>query len=261
MSDDERLRHERYCAGIEAEVACLVGLVRAADPAMPVPSCPGWSVATLVRHHGTTHRWVEHMVRRRVGERVWSRDVPLHLPREEGAFPAWLAGSAAASVLTLRMADPAAPMWTQGVDGRVRFWARRLLFEAVVHRADAELALGARPSVDAGTAADGIDEFLENLPSPPGVPGRDGAELLLCEDGPAGGRWRIKLGGDGFSWERAAGAVGTGGDGGGGGAVAVRGAAGDLLLLLYGRLSPEERAFTVEGDGELLGGWLRGIAF
>ncbi|MEV0235379.1 maleylpyruvate isomerase N-terminal domain-containing protein [Nonomuraea sp. NPDC050786] len=97
-------------------------------------------------------------------ERVWSRDVPLDLPRDTAAYPAWLAESVTLSLRAFRAADPATPNWTHGADQHVRFFPRRLLVESVVHLADAELALGGVPRIAAGIAADGIEEFLENLP-------------------------------------------------------------------------------------------------
>jgi uncharacterized protein (TIGR03083 family) len=249
------LSHEQYCAAVEAEVARFVELVNVADPATPVPTCPGWTIADLVKHHGTTHRWMEHLVRHRVTERVWSRDVPLNLPERETAYPTWLAEGAAASLHTLRSADPNTPMWSLGTDQHVRFWPRRLLFEAVVHGADAELALGHDPHIDATTATDGVDEFLENLPFFTWVADRvreldrDGetAHLHATDTDDA---WTITLGGSGFTWER----------GHGTGTVTTRATTGDLLLLVYGRLRPEDERFTVVGNRELLTSWLKATA-
>ncbi|SCK59943.1 TIGR03083 family protein [Streptomyces sp. SceaMP-e96] len=60
--------------------------------------------------------------------------------------------------------DPDAPMWAWGVDQHARFWMRRMLFETLVHRTDAERAVGRRPVIDPALATDGVDEFLANLP-------------------------------------------------------------------------------------------------
>ncbi|MEV8015780.1 maleylpyruvate isomerase N-terminal domain-containing protein [Streptomyces sp. NPDC086554] len=51
-----RLTHEQYCAAVQAADARFVELARGADPATPIPTCPGWTLSDLVRHHGTTHR-------------------------------------------------------------------------------------------------------------------------------------------------------------------------------------------------------------
>jgi uncharacterized protein (TIGR03083 family) len=248
-------KHERYCAAVEAEVARFVGLVAAADPTTPVPTCPGWTIADLVKHHGTTHRWVEHLVRHRATERIWSRDVPLDLPENESQYPAWLAAGGSAALRTLRAAGPDTPVWSHGADQHVRFWPRRLLFEAVVHLADAELALGRRPQIDGETAADGVDELLQHLPFAARVAenirqlGLDGEAVHLYATD-TGTEWVIKIGGGGFTWER----------GHSEGTATARATAGDLLLLVYGRLRPEHERITTAGDRELLASWLAATA-
>lgn len=244
--------HPARLDAVAARVESFVTLVRGADPATPVPSCPGWTLADLVRHHGTTHRWIEHLVRTRATERVWAKDVPLDLPEDPAAYPDWLAASAAESLRTLRAADPDTRMWSHGADPHVRFFPRRLLFEAVVHHADAELALGRRPGpVDPDTAADGIEEFLENLPyfswvaEPVAQLDRDGASIRLAATD-SGAAWTLTLGGGGFSWQRRTEGPVT---------ATVEGTAGDLLLLVHGRYGADDPRFTHHGDRTLLDAW------
>jgi uncharacterized protein (TIGR03083 family) len=248
--------HQRYCAAVEAEVARFVELVEHADPATPVPSCPGWTMADLVKHHGTTHRWVEHVVRHRQKERIRSREVRLDLPDDVASYPEWLAEGAASLVATLRATDPDTSMWTVGADQHARFWARRVLYEAVVHRADAELALGREPAIDPETAVDGIDEFLTNLPFFEWI--ADGvrdlgrhSDTLHLHATDCDGEWMITLRPDGVTW----------GHGHGKGTVAVRATASDLLLLTYGRLRPADGRYVVFGDQQLLDHWLKACAF
>ncbi|MGR6919526.1 maleylpyruvate isomerase family mycothiol-dependent enzyme [[Actinomadura] parvosata] len=252
-----RLTYEQLCDAVEAVDARFVDLLAGADPRTPVPTCPGWTLADLAEHHGTTHRWMEQLVRCRATERVWSRDVPLDLPREATAYPAWLAESVALSLRTFRSADPDAPNWTHGADQHVRFYPRRLLFEAVVHLADAELALGRLPRIASGIAADGIDEFLENLAYYPWIAepvsrlNRDGERLAFWAID-TGDAWLITLGA-GCTWETGLADTRA--------AVTVRGTCGDLLLLVYGRLPPGDSGrFRVTGDEELLGRWLGATA-
>ncbi|MFI7639665.1 maleylpyruvate isomerase family mycothiol-dependent enzyme [Nonomuraea sp. NPDC049400] len=252
-----RLTYEQYCDAIEAVDARFVELMAGSDLETPVPTCPGWTLADLTTHHGTTHRWMEHLVRHRVTERVWSRDVPLDLPQDTAAYPAWLAESAELSLRTLRSADPDAPNWTHGADQHVRFFPRRLLCEAIIHLTDAELALGRTPHITPDIAADGIDEFLENLPYYPWIAepvsrlNRDGETLRFSSTDTDDG-WLITLG-DGCTWETGVGDAHA--------TVAVHGSSGDLLLLIYGRLRPgDAERFIVTGDGELLSSWLGATA-
>lgn len=250
LDDDQ---HELYCDAVEHLERRFVETVRDVDPATPVPSCPGWTIADLVKHHGTTHRWMEHLVRTRAAERVWSRDVPLDLPEDPTAYPQWLAGSAEVTLRTLRGVDPETPMWSHGADQRVRFFPRRLLFEAVVHLADAELALGLEPRIAAGTAADGIEEFLENLPhyswiAEPVAALANGSVRLTATD--TGAAWTISFGGGGFAWTKSEGAA----------AASVGATAGDLLLLVYGRLRADDTRFGISGDRAILDAWLAATA-
>ncbi|MGW0558632.1 maleylpyruvate isomerase family mycothiol-dependent enzyme [Streptomyces sp. NPDC002926] len=250
LDDDQ---HELYCDAVEQLTRRFVETVRDVDPATPVPSCPGWTFADLVRHHGATHRWMEHLVRTRAAERVWSRDVPLELPDDPKEYPQWLARSAEATLRTLRSVDPETPMWSHGADRRVRFFPRRLHFEAVVHLADAELALGLEPRVPAGTAADGIEEFLENLPyfswlaEPVGLL-TDGSVRLSAADTGAG--WTITFGQAGFGWTKSAAEADVG----------VEATAGDLLLLVHGRHRADDERFSVVGDRAVLDAWLGATA-
>lgn len=249
--------HAVRCDLVASHVESFVTLVRGVDPATPVPSCPGWTLADLVRHHGTTHRWTEHLVRTRATARVWSRDVPLDLPEDPAGYPDWLAASAKSALETLRGAEPDARMWSHGSDPHVRFFPRRLLFEAVVHLADAELALGREPApVEPGTAADGIEEFLENLPyfswvaEPVAELGRDGASLRLTATD-TGAAWTVTLGGGGFGWQRRSEGEPT---------ASVEGTAADLLLLLYGRYAADAPRFTRSGDRTVLDDWIAATA-
>ncbi|MEV6398158.1 maleylpyruvate isomerase family mycothiol-dependent enzyme [Streptomyces sp. NPDC051907] len=250
LDDDQ---HELYCDAVEERTRRFVETVRNVDPATPVPTCPGWTFADLVEHHGATHRWVEHLVRIRASERVWSRDVPLELPEAPDAYPDWLARSAEAALRTLRAVDPETPMWSHGADQRVGFFPRRLLFEAIVHLADAELALGVEPRIEPATAADGIEEFLENLPhfswvaEPVGALAEGSIRLLAADTGAA---WTVGFGPGGFAWTKSAGASDA----------AVEAASGDLLLFVYGRRRPEDARLTVSGDRAVLDAWLGAAA-
>ncbi|MCW2899069.1 MAG: hypothetical protein JWO67_1334 [Streptosporangiaceae bacterium] len=248
--------HDRFCTATEAEIARFVGLVEEADPATPVPTCPGWTVAALAEHHGATHRWVQHILSSGARERVSARDLDLRLPGDEAGYAAWVADGARRLVATMRRTDPRALLWTWAGDRHVDWWSRRMLHEALVHRADAEIALGRTPHLDAVLAVDGIEEFLSNVAQArrvtdrmPSV-GADGETVHLhATDVP--GEWTVTLHPDGFTWE----------PGHAKGTVGVRAGASDLLLLVYGRASRAEARFEVFGDGDLLDRWLRAAAF
>jgi uncharacterized protein (TIGR03083 family) len=244
-----------HCSELERQAKAFAEVVGVADPATAIPTCPGWSMADLIRHHGTSQRRVDHVVRHLSAEPVWAKDVATGLPGDvadgaawsAGGYAAWFAAGAAALLETLRAADPEAEVWTNGRDQHVRYWARRILFEAVVHRADAELAVGATPQIDEALAVDGVDELLTNLPAFPWVAERqralDPAPVLRFETGSRA--WVISPVTKEVEDEPTA---------------IVRAAAGDLLLLVYGRIGLEDDRFVVTGDGRFLAEWLAASA-
>ena len=254
MSNETEWKYQDYCDALEVETTHFVDIVRGVDPATPVPSCPGWTIADLIKHHGSSQRRAEYVVRHSSQEPVLSQDCRADLPRDPADYALWFAVGARPLIATLRAANPDTPVWTNGADSRARYWARRILYEAVVHRADAELALGREPRIRSRLAADGIEEFLTNIQCFPWVAERlreldaDG-QTVHFHSSDYEGEWIVTLNGGSYTWERGHKRA----------TVAVRGTASDLLLLVYGRL-PASR-FTVMGDDLLLAQWLSKSAF
>ncbi|MCA6091259.1 maleylpyruvate isomerase family mycothiol-dependent enzyme [Streptomyces sp. SCA3-4] len=242
---------------IEAETARFVEVVEGADLAAPVPGCPGWTLVDLVRHAGSVQRWFSVLLRQLVQQPPRSRDVDLQLPAREDGYAAWLAASAAEARSVFAVTDPEAPMWAWGADQHAGFWVRRMLFETLVHRADAEFAVGRRPVIDRDLATDGVDEFLVNLPfaaffAPKVADLRGNGETVRFRCTDTDGDWLVRLRPDGFG-------IVAGDEGPAD--VTVQGTAGDLLLLVYGRLDRRSDAFEVHGDEELLTRWFAHSAF
>jgi uncharacterized protein (TIGR03083 family) len=245
-------------AAVAAETARFVAAVKGADLATPVPSCPGWTLADLMKHTGSVQRWFSVLLETRIQQAPRNREVDLRLPDREDEYADWLAESAAVAAEAFAATDPSLPMWAWGVDQHARFWARRMLFETLVHRADSELALGLRPTIEHPLAVDGIDEFLVNLPSAaffaPNVanlrgPGR--TIRFITTDGV--GDWLVRLRPDGFGLVESREPDTAD--------ASVQGAAADLLLLVYGRLHHDAEVFTHEGDEGLLEHWFSNSAF
>ncbi|MEU4508728.1 maleylpyruvate isomerase family mycothiol-dependent enzyme, partial [Nonomuraea wenchangensis] len=141
---------------IEQETERLAEL--AGDLSAPVPSCPGWTMAELVTHVGQTHRWAVHVLRGRVQERIWSRQVPSGLPEGRAGDAGWLRAGAAELVRTLRETDPDTPVWTWGPDRRAAWWPRRMAYELVVHRVEGGVGRGGVDRVAGGPPPDGGTE-------------------------------------------------------------------------------------------------------
>ncbi|MER6559033.1 maleylpyruvate isomerase family mycothiol-dependent enzyme [Streptomyces sp. NPDC001027] len=246
-------------AEIAVETARLVAAVRTADLTTAVPSCPGWTLADLVKHTGGVQRWFSSLLHARIQEPPRARDVDLRLPERPEEYPDWLADSATVAAQAFAATDPDLPMWAWGVDQHARFWARRMLFETLVHRVDAELALGRRPIIDRPSAVDGVDEFLVNLPFAasfaPRVADLRGPDKTLCFQATDGEEdWLVRLRPDGFGLDANPGAAEPAD-------ATVQGTAADLLLLVYGRLHRDAAALAHDGDDDLLTHWFANSAF
>jgi uncharacterized protein (TIGR03083 family) len=238
---------------VAQELAALADLVDGADMTTAVPTCPGWDLTALVKHTGVVVRWAAQMLRDGLTERLDFRNVDRDLPADDTGWAAWLRATAALLDAQLAAHGEHDAVWTWG-DGRTAgWWARRLVHEVAVHRADAANALGAPFVLDPATAVDGVDELLENLPAAarsfaPSVAELRGAgETLHFHATDADGEWMITMTPDGFTW----------GHGHGKGDVAARATAADLLLLAYGRLPATSERVQRFGDTELLDRWLR----
>jgi uncharacterized protein (TIGR03083 family) len=146
----------RYLGCLDADVARLRA-VAAGSLSATVPSCPGWTVADLVRHVSTVFLHKAAAMREGVQPDPW--------PPEglEGEQPLALLDRAYAELTgQFGARKPADPAWTwYEPDQSVGFWIRRMAQETVIHRIDAELAAGQPVApVPADLAIDGIDELL-----------------------------------------------------------------------------------------------------
>lgn len=124
----------------------MAAALRAADPADPVPACPGWSVADLTVHLTAVHRWATAAL----------DDAGTPPYDEQPASPEDYADAATALVTRLRALPVDAPAWTFDRNDRTAaFWRRRQLHEVSVHRWDLD-----QHDLDPAVAADGVDEVV-----------------------------------------------------------------------------------------------------
>ncbi len=147
----------RLLACFATEYARLSQVAGPADPAAPVPSCPGWSVADLLEHVGMVYLHKVECLRQGHHPDPWpppevAGEAPMHLLERSYA-------ALAAELASREPTDPAFTWFTP--DQSVGFWIRRMAHETVIHRVDAELAAGAPiQAIPGDLAQDGIDEVL-----------------------------------------------------------------------------------------------------
>jgi uncharacterized protein (TIGR03083 family) len=252
---------DEYLTCLRADAAVLAAAARL-GLTVPVPSCPGWSVADLVVHVGGVHRAQAAIVAGRLQEPAGIRkemfeSVPGLLTWLEGsalmggvsdlqAVPPglveWFEDGVEPLVAVLAAADPSEPIWSWSPDRTARHYLRMMPIETAVHRWDAQLAHGVAEPIDRSLAEEGIGHTFEVM-----IParrsfreapdGRGERYRFVQTDGP--GAWVVR-----FDGEPAV----TGGDEAAD--VTVSGPASDLFLFLWHRLGPEQ--LSVAGDPELL---------
>lgn len=193
----------------------------------PVPGCPDWTLADLVRHLSQVQLFWAWIVRTRARDPS-GRPEPSRHPDDEllGFFTAVSAELETA----LAGAEPAERVWTWGPTQDVAFVLRRQLQEAVVHTADVEQVLGDLRPVPADVGLDGLDEWLEVfVPTalPQGPP--PGAHPVVLHAVDADAERTLFPGTQPFP------------------IAALTGTAGDLLLAVWRRVPLD--VLTVDGDG------------
>jgi uncharacterized protein (TIGR03083 family) len=139
--------------GVDGRRLAAVSAGRLSDE---VPSCPGWSVADLVRHVAEVYEHKIACTELGVAPDPWPPEWP------SGRDPIeWLTDAHGRLLDMFARNEPTAPSATWWPpDQTVGFWARRMAHETAVHRVDAELAAGAALPIDDDLAVDGIDEIL-----------------------------------------------------------------------------------------------------
>lgn len=198
-----------------------------------VPTCPAWNVAKLTIHTGGHHRWVADAVRKRGGV----PDDPGKPGLRGDALVEWFRAGWTDLADLLDTVDDDDPAWTWSVEQRAGFWRRRTTLETLVHRWDAENAVGEGGPLDPELSADGIDEMLTVMVGEGGAYSGRRLNVGVSADD-TGDAWALDLA-DGQP-PRTTRAAGERPD------VSVGGDAASLLLFLWGRRGPE----TVELSGD-----------
>jgi uncharacterized protein (TIGR03083 family) len=236
-------------AAIISEQSARIVTAYERDPRAAVPWSERWTVGTVARHVAGTHHVVSEVIRGRpVAD--FSLFGDLQTPAKDSPeFASWFRSGTAALLEQFSSAPGEDECWSWFAPGaRVGWWARRMTFEAVVHRFDTDAAQQRVFSVGSDVAADGVDEYLDvfvaasrashNAPSGPTV-------AFECTD--CDGRWWLSLSETGHrSVSRDPCAV----------SVRIRATAQQLLLMLWGRVPMSESAeVEVSGDVEQLDRW------
>ena len=154
------MEDSRYLECLAADYGDLRDAASAAELTANVPSCPGWTVADLVRHVAEVYLHKVTLMRTGEEPREWP---PPSLAAEAPLAALGRAYGALRAEFRTRGPGQPAPTWYDP-DQTVAFWIRRMALETVIHRIDAELAAGLPVTpVPDDLAADGVDEVLKRM--------------------------------------------------------------------------------------------------
>jgi len=233
------------CTTIDSAGAALAAAGRGA-PDAPVPSCPGWTVLTVIRHVGQVHRWAARMLREYPEERLAFEPAD---DISDADVVQWADAQRAELTAALAASDGDRLAWAFGTMLPARFWWRRQSIETALHAWDASDGAGAAWAIPPEVGVEGVDEFFEWI-----------FARVLARKASAWGEGRTvhlhRTDGDG-EWLVMIGNPPTVSHGHAKGDLAVRGAAADLLRWTTNRRADVE----LFGDTALAEAWAANVAF
>jgi uncharacterized protein (TIGR03083 family) len=239
---DRSMGNERLLSCLAADQARLRE-VAGRDLGAAVPTCPEWTVSDLVEHVALVY--LHKVGCMRSGPTDWPPPIEPEPPLDQldRAYQRLL------DEFAERSPESASYTW-YGPDQTVGFWIRRMAQETVIHRVDAELAVGQPVApIPEDLAVDGVDEVLERFLAHGSVLWReefgpelteaDGSTVLVTVDGHG---WLVRMEPTGVVVTPAA--PGTEADG------TISGDPQSVLLWLWRRT--DAGAIAYEGDGAAL---------
>ena len=215
----------------------MADIARTGDLDARVPTCPEWTLRDLIEHTGMVHRWQTAVVRDDLDHEPWPLPDGVQLqPGDDIAE--WFQRGVDDAVAGMGTAEAGDARWTWFPPDQTAGWYfRRITQETLVHRVDAELAVGDRTPMDPALSVDGIDEFVDVFIPAAEMEGQKiggTGQTLHLHATDAEGEWLLTLHDMRVDVQR----------GHAKGDAAVRGPAGELLLFAWGRdPSPELEIF------------------
>jgi uncharacterized protein (TIGR03083 family) len=208
----------RLARELDSFAACLTGELSA-----PVAHCGDWTLHALADHVGRGNEWSTVAVTEQRGDYQ-----PPAAPSDPADLAAWF-GRGSAGLLEALAREPSQPAWTIWPPQTVGFWRRRRCLETLVHRWDAEHALGIKSLIDPALAEEGVAEVLDTMAP---------RQIKLGRTAGPSDAVRLRATDTGGSWVLGPGTP----------VATVSASAENLLLMLWRRLPADDAELSWEGD-------------
>jgi uncharacterized protein (TIGR03083 family) len=227
---------------IASEGARILAAFRA-DPTGRVPWSDRWTVRSVARHVAGSHHALAVILADRPTATFESAAAMPRVEASDPEFPEWFESRTRRLLTECRTVPPTAICWAPHplIAGTGAYWTRRIAYDTLVHRWDAESGVGiAGPAMDPDTAADAVDELLDvgvrvarAFTAAPAGP----AIRLACTD--TDDVWHLDLAEVGQLTIHTE-PIDV--------AVSLRGSAEALLLWLWGRVDIADSGIEIDGD-------------
>jgi uncharacterized protein (TIGR03083 family) len=236
--------NDRFLQCLDADYRRIRDIAASADLSAPVPSCPEWTVKDLVQHTAMVYL---HKVKATELGREDMADWPPDLSGFDTPVAAFEdAYAQLTNMFATHDATDHSGTWYDG-DQTVGFWIRRMAQETVIHRRDAELAVGDPTPADPELALDGIAELLDIFIAYPThkwnaecqnfLAPADGDTVLVDASGTS---WLARVTTAGVEIAHPADATTA--------TVTVRGGPSDVLFRLWNRQTASDGPVDVRGE-------------
>lgn len=211
-----------------------------------VPWSDRWTVRSVARHVAGSHHAVALILSDRPTADFAQAAAMPRVETSEPDFPEWFAANTQRLLAQCRSVPPTDVCWSPHplITGTGAYWRRRIAYDTLVHRWDAEVGAGiAGSAMNPDVAADAVAELLHiglrvtravaTAPAGPAI-------RLMCTDGPS--EWHLDLAEAGRLTIHSE-PIDV--------AVTLRGTAEALLLWLWGRIDLAAGEIDVDGDASV----------
>lgn len=193
------------------------------DLSASVPHCGDWTLRDLAEHMSQGNRWAAAAITDKRGD----CEAP-PAPQADAEVRGWFNASVD-ELLAVLDTDPAIEAWTFYPPHTVGFWQRRRAQEMLIHRWDAQNALGRVLPFDPEFAADGVAEVFDTMAP---------RQVKLGRAEPPCQALRLRATDTGQSWTYGLGEP----------AAEISATAEQLLLMLWGRVPADDSSISWSGD-------------